>query len=227
MGRPRNGRAGGKEAQLHLRAPPPFVAIAPEQALEHAPGAGCANRQAVEETQRMRVLPCLDAQRERPGTENETEHCRRLFAIAAHRERAANQPPARGIGGDRPFERPVGGRAQIDIQRIGLALGKHRYCGPAIGEYRLAHGQHIADRAVTAVDDEKIDPVAGETGQGMRDLVTRARLRNHDAVGARIGEILPLIAVASRIVDDSDTGLGHAPRTVDRTALGCRRRAMP
>ena len=175
----------------------------------------------------MRILPGLDAQRESPRAEDEAEHRGIFIPYAAHRQRTAYQPVAGGIGFYRALERPVGGCADVDIERIGLALGQYRDGGPAVGENRLPHGKDIAHGAVTAVNDEKIDPVAREPGQGMRDLVAGARLFDRDAVGAGAGEILPLVAVATRIVNDPDPRLGRTAGTIDRPAHRRRDHALP
>ncbi len=217
----RHRLARGQEIELHWRPSPPLVAVGPEQGLQDSPRAGRPHGKAVEEAQRMRVLAGLDTQRERARAEDEPEHGRIVMAFAAHGQRAADQPPAGTIGLDRPFERPVGRGAEIDVERIGLALGQHGNCRPAVGKHRLSHGQHVAHRAIAAVDDQEIDPVPCEPRQRMRDFLARARLRYHDGAGA--GQVLPLVAVAARIIDDADARLARLRCTVDRPALGrCR-----
>ncbi len=105
---------------------------------------------------------------------------------------------------NRVLQGPVIGNAEIDCQRIGLALGQHCNRGPIIAKDRLAAGQHVAHSAIAAVDDQQIDPALSKFGQRDRQLRAGAGLSDVDMRAQAAIEIGAQIAVTARIIDHPD-----------------------
>ena len=213
--------------ETHFGAAAPFVAIGTEQGLKNAPDARRADGKAVEEAERMRILPGIDAVGEGTGPDDKAKHGRTVITLAADRKRTPHYPAPGRIGCYRPFQGPVDRSTQIHIQCIGFAFGQDGNGRPAIAENRLPHGQHVADSSVAAAYHEEIDTIAREVGQRMSDIFARTRLNDGDIARCGAGKVLAFVAMAARIVDDADTRRGNTIGAGPSMRPGSRHRGLP
>jgi len=183
---------------------PPDVASAAEQRADDGGEDRETDGEAVEGAAPVDFLPGFRGAGKDAGAQHEAQDTASRPVLGGQAQRPAGQRATALRGGQGFGQRPAVGQAEIDRQRIGLALGQKDESRPVVAEDVGAAREYVAHGAIAAVHHEVVDTAPRELGERVVQVLAGPRGLGQDVGAVRHLGREALVAMAARIAHNAD-----------------------